>query len=375
MQKRIQQQRNNFYSKTTNQPFFEPMVQTATIQSRLLNAKPLGQQPTTPHHYYQKQHQHTSKFNNNRTNEKQIQHPTIKSSRPSYPETKMHRSDSCLICNRKKHSTMNCFYKKSNGCSNCSTLNVIGETTLEINISGLKTEVIADVVANLVTDLILGSDWIQRNNVYILTPEQRIMIRSKATLINHISIPSFSEQMVEAKVPHHNMIDVLFEPNPRFKNKALFIANTLLHIQDKRIKISIINATDRQQTFSKGTKLGITTQIAASISVTMTLNDVQERIPKGKEANITTRLESRNMQMITSHEEQHQCRECKQYFDTGNELFKRLRIKCYSEEIHEQINKLTDHINDDNQQEQMSRILWKYGKLFDISESSKIDIL
>ncbi|CAF4431623.1 unnamed protein product, partial [Rotaria magnacalcarata] len=50
---------------------------------------------------------------------------------------------------------------------------------LEINISGLKTEVIADVVANLVTDLILGSDWIQRNNVYILTSEQRIMIRSK----------------------------------------------------------------------------------------------------------------------------------------------------------------------------------------------------
>ncbi|CAF4779490.1 unnamed protein product, partial [Rotaria magnacalcarata] len=52
------------------------------------------------------------------------------------------------------------------------------------------------------------------------------------------------------------------------------------------------------------------------------------------------------MQMITSHEEQHPCRECKQYFDTGNELFKHLRIKCYSEEIREQINKLTEHIND-----------------------------
>ncbi|CAF4648555.1 unnamed protein product, partial [Rotaria magnacalcarata] len=52
IQKRIQQQRNNFYSETTNQPFFEPMLQTATIQSRLLNAKPLGQQPITPHHYY-----------------------------------------------------------------------------------------------------------------------------------------------------------------------------------------------------------------------------------------------------------------------------------------------------------------------------------
>ncbi|CAF5167639.1 unnamed protein product, partial [Rotaria magnacalcarata] len=118
-----QQQRNNFYSETTNQPFFEPMLQTATIQSRLLNAKPLGQQPTTSHHYYEKQHQHTSKFNKNRTNEKQIQHLTIKSSRPSYPETEMHRSDSCLICNRKNHSTMNCFYKKNNGCFKCGQSN------------------------------------------------------------------------------------------------------------------------------------------------------------------------------------------------------------------------------------------------------------
>ncbi|CAF4472894.1 unnamed protein product [Rotaria socialis] len=338
---RIQQQRNNFYYETKKQPFFESTLPSATIQSRPLNIRLPSRQIPTTHDSYPKQH------------------------------------------------------------LNCSTLNVIGETTLEINISGLKTEVIADVATNLVTDLILGSDWIQRNNVYILTPEQQIMIRSKgkevstpfitppilnypATLINHITIPPFSEQMVEAKVPQHNMIDVLFEPNPRLKNKALFIASTLIHIEDKRIKIGIINATDRQQTLSKGTKLGITTQIAASIGVTMPLNNVQERIPKGKayiklipkgkETNITSRLESRNMQTITSHEEQHQCRECKQYFDTGNELFKHLRIKCYSEEIREQINKLTEHIYDDKQREQMSRILWKYGKLFDISEPSKIDI-
>ncbi|CAF1624405.1 unnamed protein product [Rotaria magnacalcarata] len=74
------------------------MLQTATVQPILLNAKSLGQQPITSHHYYQQQHQHTSKFNNNRMNEKQIQHPTIKSSRLSYPETKMHRSEQ--RCNR-----------------------------------------------------------------------------------------------------------------------------------------------------------------------------------------------------------------------------------------------------------------------------------
>ena len=32
----------------------------------------------------------------------------------------------------------------------------------------LKTYVIADVATNLVTNLILGNDWIQSNNVYIL---------------------------------------------------------------------------------------------------------------------------------------------------------------------------------------------------------------
>ncbi|CAF4029475.1 unnamed protein product [Rotaria magnacalcarata] len=223
IQKRIQQQRNNFYSETTNQPFFEPMLQTATIQSRLLNAKPLGQQPITPHHYYQQQHQHTSKFNNNRMNEKQIQHPTIKSSRLSYPETKMHRSegseDDDDPCGEKTSPTNNTFnpifvkilcnntpqealidtgsaitiihenllniipYKTlirktiQYLSANCSTLNIIGELQLEININGLKTKVTADVATNLVTNLILGNDWIQPNNVYILTPEKRIMIR------------------------------------------------------------------------------------------------------------------------------------------------------------------------------------------------------
>ncbi|CAF5193330.1 unnamed protein product, partial [Rotaria sp. Silwood1] len=32
-------------------------------------------------------------------------------------------------------------------------------------------------------------------------------------------------------------------------------------------------------------------------------------------------------------------------------------------------------ISDDKQREQILKILWKYGKLFDISEPSKIDII
>ncbi|CAF4194394.1 unnamed protein product [Rotaria sordida] len=57
------------------------------------------------------------------------------------------------------------------------------------------------------------------------------LLHYPAILINHIAIPLFSEQIVEAKVQHNNMMDVLFEPNPRLKNKALFIASTLLNIK------------------------------------------------------------------------------------------------------------------------------------------------
>ena len=57
---------------------------------------------------------------------------------------------------------------KNHLSANCSTLNIIGEIPLEIKINKIKTKVIADVTTNLVTNLILGSDWIQQNNVYIL---------------------------------------------------------------------------------------------------------------------------------------------------------------------------------------------------------------
>ena len=158
---------------------------------------------------------------------------------------------------------------------------------------------IADVTKNLITNLILGSDWIQQNNVYILTPEKRIMIKSQGeevsipfvkppnlnypvTLTNYITLLSFSEQMIETRIQSNDMIDVLFEPNPRLKNKALFIATALIHIKNRKLRISVINAANRQQTLSEGTKLGIITQISTSIGVTIPSDHIKERIPKRK---------------------------------------------------------------------------------------------
>ena len=58
-----------------------------------------------------------------------------------------------------------------------------------------------------------------------------------------------------------------------------------------------------------------------------------------------------------------------------NDLFKHLREKCYPDEIREQIEKLTKHISEDTQRNQITTVLWRFGNLFDLRQPSKIDIV
>ena len=274
--------------------------------------------------------------------------------------------------------------KKNHVSASCSNINVVGETLLDINIDGITTQIMADVAGDLVTDLILGTDWIEPNNVYIMTPERRIMIKQRnkvastpfveppdlnypVTLINHITIPPFSEQIIEVQCTHNNMTNALFEPTPKLQNKALFVANTLSHISNNRMKIQIINATERQQTLSEKTKMGTVTSMLTTINFISEQPTSAKRSPQGK-ACMTLISQGKSVT------EQHQCRECKQRFTTRNELFKHLKNECYPDDIRHQITKLTEHIVDKKQREQITNMLWKYGALFDTSKPSKIEI-
>jgi predicted aspartyl protease len=286
--------------------------------------------------------------------------------------------------------------------ASCATVDIIGETLLEINMNGIQTRVVADVAVNLITDLILGNDWIQSNDVYILTPERRIMMRQRGkqasapfikppllnvpvTLINRITIPSFTEKTVEVEVQPGNMNEVLFEPNPRLRHKALFIASALISMRNNRMKVHIINATNRQQTLSEGTTIGTVTNLSNSIAVIAerTLSEKHgtresmhaQLIPQGKVAKARCDQRQRDNQQVKAEVERYQCRECHRPFGTRNELFKHLRDRCYPDEIRKQIGKLTEHLSDHNQKKQIETILWKYGRLFDIREPSKIDIV
>ncbi|CAF4336030.1 unnamed protein product, partial [Rotaria magnacalcarata] len=57
--------------------------------------------------------------------------------------------------------------QKLHKSANSTAINIIGEVQLEVKIHGYKILILADVATNLVTDLLLGTDWIIENNVII----------------------------------------------------------------------------------------------------------------------------------------------------------------------------------------------------------------
>ncbi|CAF4535381.1 unnamed protein product, partial [Rotaria magnacalcarata] len=63
---------------------------------------------------------------------------------------------------------------------------------------------------------------------------------------------------------------------------------------------------------------------------------------------------------------------CQEQFLSRNDLQQHLRQKCYPSEMREQIEKLTQHIEDMKQRKELQNILWKHGKLFDIRQPSTI---
>ncbi|CAF4547918.1 unnamed protein product, partial [Rotaria magnacalcarata] len=135
----------------------------------------------------------------------------------------------------------------------------------------------ADVATNIITDLLLGNDWIAENNVIIDSPQRHIFLTDKyyqliATtpfikppdihlpilLIDEITLPPYSEKLINVKTasPIKNTIDVLFEPAHNLYSKQILLANAILKMENNTSQIMIINANDRQRTLSKNTKLG-----------------------------------------------------------------------------------------------------------------------
>ncbi len=307
------------------------------------------------------------------------------------------------------------YKQKLHKSANCTSINIIGEIELEIKIQGQRTLILADVATNLITDLLLGNDWISENNVIIHSPQQHILLMDKyhrivATapflkppnfhlpilLIDEITLPPHSEKCIDVKVLSrmNNMTEALFEPAENLYSKQILLANALIRLKNNRSQLMIINANDHQRTLSKNTKLGyishqsesnnyLVLPVLSNIenhtpthinSRTYKRNDISVRRSCAQQPQQKRKVRFKDFSCENDHrnDQQHQCYVCQEKFLSRNDLQQHLREKCYPQEMREHIEQLTSHIEDLNQRQKVQHILWRHGKLFDLRQPSII---
>jgi hypothetical protein len=307
------------------------------------------------------------------------------------------------------------YKQKLHKSANCTSIDIIGEIQLEIKVQGFRTLILADVATNLITDLLLGNDWIMANNVIIDSPQRCIFLTDKhhrivtttpfvespdfqlpVLLIDEITLPPYSEECIDVKVPLYanNINEALFEPAPNLYPKQLLLTNALIKVDNNKSRITIINANNHQRTLSKNTKLGYISYRSElnNYLILPVLSNNTNNQPKRPRSTPYKRNSTftggfctmkpqgkRKVQFtdFTCHgerdrEQQHRCYVCQEQFLSRNDLQHHLRQKCYPSEMREQIDKLTQHIEDVKQRQRLQDILWKNGKLFDTRQPSVI---
>ncbi|CAF1498515.1 unnamed protein product, partial [Didymodactylos carnosus] len=340
-----------------------------------------------------------------------IQNPSItshKSSSPIYIKVQVNQTPQHAIIDtgsavsiihqqllKKIHHKKFIYKRKIHASASCTSVNIIGEIHLEIKIQGHKTWIVADVATNLVTDLLLGTDWIKQNSVIIDSPQQRVIlvnkyhkviaytpfveppdIRFPVFLIDQITLPPYSEQCIDVKVPSlfGNVSNVMFESTPHLYSKSIFAANALIKAEHHKTRIIVINASDRQRTLSKHTRLGaISYQPESNVCLTipMTSNKRNVRLsdrscvqsslthgtndhnsmsrswdlPLSADSKIRSADSSCTVQPVDCRK--HRCYVCQAKFLSSNDLQKHLR-------------------------QQLQQSLWRHGQLFDLRQPSII---
>ncbi|CAF1263224.1 unnamed protein product [Rotaria sordida] len=279
--------------------------------------------------------------------------------------------------------------------ANSTPLNIIGQIQLEKQIKSIKTYVTAHVATNLITSILLGNDWINSNHVHLYGDQKQLTIPNQyaqlisvpyveptsinypALLVHEITLPPYSQKLVDITCQVTNANNLIFEPYERHISKLIFVPHTLLNINKNRAKVLLINAQNRQQTLPKNTRIG-TISRDATYTICATTQIPTKHNPVLNERHQTStrhhnKLKSRAVLHKKDNSNQEKlniiCHHCNEHFLSGNDLQKHLRAKCYSEQIRQQILESTKHIENRKHQLAIQDILWRNKILFDPTPS------
>ena len=207
----------------------------------------------------------------------------------------------------------------------------IGTVKLKINIGKLITYIVAQIALDLCTELILGNDWIQLNDIDIISSQRKIRKRQG----NYTATIPFSiNHQTESILPIVHVDDLRDEP--------------LKELNCQKLKNDI-----------------------ASLPIVSLSNSSSSSANQRVERNFSNEL---------------RCRTCQIEFSSKKELFVHLREDGHYSSgdrmdltgpnlaiVSEQIKKLTEHISNARDKKQVELILLKNGMLFDTSNATTIN--
>ena len=163
-------------------------------------------------------------------------------------------------------------------------------------ISNIKTLVNAYVATNLITTILLGNDWINSNHVHLFGDQKRLTIPDQyghpsfipyieptainyaALLVNQITLPPYSQTLVDVTCQIEHGQNLLLEPYGNHISKFIFMPYSLVDIKENETKVLLINAQDRQQTLSKHTRIGTFCRDATVSIFTTNSLEIDEQI-------------------------------------------------------------------------------------------------
>ena len=211
--------------------------------------------------------------------------------------------------------------------ANCTDIEIIGEVLLEIKLNNISTYITAFVASQLVTDLLLGADWIDRYVISIHLPHKMLLVHnascgsttvpilrptdpscSAVTLIHATTVLPYSESVVDINVPVSECLDMLFEPSSTFYRKSISMSPALLRVSQNRSQLVVRNPTHRTYTLSQNTRLGIASPYHLICG---------------------TSLSSTPQSPPPTSSGLHRCYVCNYDFLSSNDLHRHLREKCY----------------------------------------------
>ena len=280
--------------------------------------------------------------------------------------------------------------------ANKSSVPIIGYVTLEIKIQHIKTCVTAAITRTLCCDVILGEDWIKyyqvtingfTNKIEILGNKAAVSLRTSSRkrripvkLRKSMTIPSRTEQMVEAFTSIPQASKVLFSPDLCVQgNKNLVIPQAIIEIQDHCTKLIITNINDYPLYLASDTNLGF---ISFPTRNDQIVNQNDAKLNNLKQNNNGTKFANQSLP-TTSSEVNYHDNSTQEYYENDNSstiqhmhdippyvntINNSMQVtSSIDNDIKRTLHQAVQHIVNSQEQTETRNIIEKYKKIFDTS--------